>query len=359
VSLQRVDEAGGGVDVVLALDNSRTMLGAPFERARAQALTFLGKLSAPDRAALVRFAGKAEVVAGFDQPLEAVRASVQSLQPDRTAMSTVVFDGIFQAADLLRRTGTRGRPAFAVVFSDGRDGGSQRSLDDVLALARGGPSDARLPIFTIGYEGRGADGLDGLRRLAAATGADAAREVEAAEFYQDLLTQMRGSFVLRFAAPLDGAPHQLALEIEGKQDGRTAAYPLVQAAPSVSLQTPWQLPALAAAAVLLGAALFLSRRSRAGPSARLRFVDGPLAQREVALTAARVRIGALADNDVAIPAPSVSRVHAEIRSEGEHWVIVDLDSTNGTRVNGAPITTAPLRPGDRIRIGQVEAVFEA
>jgi pSer/pThr/pTyr-binding forkhead associated (FHA) protein len=62
---------------------------------------------------------------------------------------------------------------------------------------------------------------------------------------------------------------------------------------------------------------------------------------------------------VAIPVPSVSRVHAEIRSEGEHWVIVDLDSTNGTRVNGAPVSATPLRPGDRIRIGEVEVVFES
>jgi pSer/pThr/pTyr-binding forkhead associated (FHA) protein len=55
----------------------------------------------------------------------------------------------------------------------------------------------------------------------------------------------------------------------------------------------------------------------------------------------------------------VSRVHAEIRSEGDQWVIVDLDSTNGTRVNGAPVTSAPLRSGDRIRLGEVEALFEA
>jgi pSer/pThr/pTyr-binding forkhead associated (FHA) protein len=40
-------------------------------------------------------------------------------------------------------------------------------------------------------------------------------------------------------------------------------------------------------------------------------------------------------------------------------VIVDLDSTNGTRVNGSPVTSAPLRAGDRIRIGEIEVVFEA
>jgi pSer/pThr/pTyr-binding forkhead associated (FHA) protein len=54
----------------------------------------------------------------------------------------------------------------------------------------------------------------------------------------------------------------------------------------------------------------------------------------------------------------VSRFHAEIRSEADQWVIVDLDSTNGTRVNGAPVTSAPLRSGDRIRLGEIEVLFE-
>lgn len=359
LSLRRVEESGVGIAVVIALDRSRTMLGGPFERAREQAAAFLAKLAPPDRAALVAFSGTAEVLAGFDTPLEEVRARVQGLEPDRAAMSTVVFDGIHQAAELLRRSPSRPRRGFAVVFSDGRDGGSKHSLEEILALAAGGPAEPRLPIFTIGYDGRGADGLDALRRLAAASSADSAREVEAAEFYDDVLRQMRGSFVLRFAANLDGAPHQVGIEVEGHGDARGAAYPAVQQVPSVKMQTPWQLPALIAAAVLLALALLLSRRGRGAPGAKLRFLGGPLEGRELALRAGRTRIGALPENDVAIPAASVSRVHAEIRSEGDQWVIVDLDSTNGTRVNGAPVRSTPLRSGDRIRLGEVEVLFES
>jgi hypothetical protein len=359
LSLRRIEEAGLGVAAVIALDRSRTMLGGPFERARDQASAFLGKLAPPDRAALVAFSGRAETLAGFDTPLEEVRARLQTLEPDRDAMSTVVFDGIHQAVELLRRSPSRPRRGFAVVFSDGRDGSSQHGLEEILVLAAGRPAEPRLPIFTIGYDGRGAEGLDALRRIAAASNADSAREVEAAEFYDDVLRQMRGSFVLRFSANLDGAPHEVSVEVEGKSDTRGTAYPAVQGVPSVSLQTPWQLPALIAAAVLLALALLLSRRGRRAGVAKLRFVGGPLAGKEVDLRAGRTRIGALAENDVAVSAPSVSRVHAEIRSEGDQWVIVDLDSTNGTRVNGAPVTSAPLRSGDRIRLGEVEALFEA
>lgn len=358
LSLRRIEEAGLGIAAVIALDRSRTMLGDPFERARAQAAAFLAELAPPDRAAIVAFAGESEVVAGFDVPLEEVRARLAALEPDRTSMSTVVFDGIYEAADLLRRSLSRPRRGFAVVFSDGRDGSSRHSLEEILALAGGHPAQPRIPIFTIGYEGRGADGLDALRRIAAASSADAAREVEAAAFYADVLRQMRGSFVLRFAAALDGAPHEVSIEVEGHRETRGAPYPAVARAPSVALQTPWQIPALVAAALLLALALVLSRRGRQGPAARLRFLAGPLAGREVELRAERTRLGALAENDVAIPAPSVSRVHAEIRREDDEWRIVDLDSTNGTHVNDALVTSSPLRPGDRIRLGEVELIFE-
>ena len=57
--------------------------------------------------------------------------------------------------------------------------------------------------------------------------------------------------------------------------------------------------------------------------------------------------------------PSVSGRHAEVRRDGEIWRIKDLQSTNGTRVNGDTIDEVALRLGDRLRFGKVEAHFEA
>ena len=53
---------------------------------------------------------------------------------------------------------------------------------------------------------------------------------------------------------------------------------------------------------------------------------------------------------------NVSRRHAELRQEGERW-IVDLGSTNGVEVNGKHVDRARLRDGDRITIGATEVVF--
>ena len=55
--------------------------------------------------------------------------------------------------------------------------------------------------------------------------------------------------------------------------------------------------------------------------------------------------------------PNVSRRHAELRFDGREWHIVDLRSTNGTLVNGAPVTRRGLSDGDRITLGITDFIF--
>jgi pSer/pThr/pTyr-binding forkhead associated (FHA) protein len=71
-----------------------------------------------------------------------------------------------------------------------------------------------------------------------------------------------------------------------------------------------------------------------------------------------VTIGRLSTNDVVLADSNVSRRHAELRRSGEGWHLVDLGSTNGTAVNGRPISEHSLVHGDRITIGTSELMFE-
>ena len=74
---------------------------------------------------------------------------------------------------------------------------------------------------------------------------------------------------------------------------------------------------------------------------------------------APVVIGRLADSDFVIDDRTVSRHHATIRREGAFWVLVDLGSKNGTRVNGVPIDgRAVIRPGDELGFGAAVARFD-
>ena len=73
----------------------------------------------------------------------------------------------------------------------------------------------------------------------------------------------------------------------------------------------------------------------------------------------RITLGRSARNDLCIPDPFASRVHAEVRREGEEYFLQDLGSANGTLYNGGTVEgTVPLTPGGRIQIGETEIVFD-
>jgi pSer/pThr/pTyr-binding forkhead associated (FHA) protein len=61
--------------------------------------------------------------------------------------------------------------------------------------------------------------------------------------------------------------------------------------------------------------------------------------------------------DICIAEPLVSRTHARIERRQEDYFIVDLASTNLTRVNGAAVTEQPLRDGDEIRFARARCFF--
>src|SRR5215470_7379020 len=77
-----------------------------------------------------------------------------------------------------------------------------------------------------------------------------------------------------------------------------------------------------------------------------------------ALSRLRITIGRSARNDLCIPDPFASRVHAEVRHEGDEYFLQDLGSANGTLYNGSVVENSiTLTRGGRIQIGETEIVF--
>src|SRR5258705_1943728 len=73
----------------------------------------------------------------------------------------------------------------------------------------------------------------------------------------------------------------------------------------------------------------------------------------------RITIGRSARNDLCIPDPFASRVHAEVRREGDGYLLQDLGSANGTLYNGSTVEgVIPLTAGGRIQIGETEIIFD-
>lgn len=81
--------------------------------------------------------------------------------------------------------------------------------------------------------------------------------------------------------------------------------------------------------------------------------------RRFPLAASPLTIGRATDATVRVTDTSVSRRHAEVRPTTGGWSIVDLGSTNGTRVNGTPVTERTLQDGDTITVGDAVLRFEA
>jgi ABC transport system ATP-binding/permease protein len=95
----------------------------------------------------------------------------------------------------------------------------------------------------------------------------------------------------------------------------------------------------------------------AGPAARMLVLTTDLAGTEFALDKASLVIGRTDENEVVLNHRSISRHHAKVVREGDHYTIVDLQSANGVRVNGEDYERIELNPGDVVELGHVKIRF--
>jgi hypothetical protein len=91
-----------------------------------------------------------------------------------------------------------------------------------------------------------------------------------------------------------------------------------------------------------------------GPQGAFLIVDG---KRHFPVDKALITLGRKLDNHLVLADPHVSRRHAEIRLQSGRFVLRDLNSTAGTRVNGQLIHEHPLQPGDVIVIAGSSLIY--
>jgi len=72
-----------------------------------------------------------------------------------------------------------------------------------------------------------------------------------------------------------------------------------------------------------------------------------------------VSVGRQNDCTIVLGDPNVSRHHAEVRPSGDGFVVADLGSTNGTKVNGTRVAEQQLRDGDEVTFGNTVMHFQA
>ena len=138
-----------------------------------------------------------------------------------------------------------------------------------------------------------------------------------------------------------------------------AAAPAVSSVPAPPPPSPPPPPPLRSRCCSCQAFGRGGQRCQSGPLATFLVRSGALKGTRFEARTPVVNVGRADYNDLPLADPSVSTSHAKLQRREGIWVVVDLDSTNGTFVDGerAP-GEIPIAPGAILRFGDVEVVFE-
>lgn len=233
----RVDPIGtSGVrfGVVLALDASESMTGAPAAAALESARAFVSRRTETQNIGIIAFNGELSVVRGLTRDGAALRSALATQPP--LAYGTRIYDALIQSLDLLRKA--KLSSGSIVLLSDGADIGSSRSLSEAVAAAK----KQRVRIFTVGLRS-GAFDPKPLRAIAARTGgsyAEARSAAELASIYERLGEELAGEYLVRYrsaARPMT----QVDVSVRVAGAGRAIAS---YVAPTPSLLAPYHRSAV-------------------------------------------------------------------------------------------------------------------
>ena len=184
------------LDVVLAMDTSGSMRGAPLDSAKAAAQAFLAEMAPGVRIAIVGFAAQPYQVIGFTTDRGALAAAISSLQ---AAGETALYDGVGTGLALLN---SPARHAM-VVLSDGKDTTSSSAITAVAPQLGA----AKLTFYGVALQSPEAD-LSGLDRLAAAAGGSvipASDPVKLSDAYRSIGNELSRLYRVTFSTTGSGS----------------------------------------------------------------------------------------------------------------------------------------------------------
>src|SRR5690242_9432335 len=194
VYVSRAENLGRAKSVVLAIDHSQSMRGAPLARAVAAARTFLAQKPAGDRLAVASFATHPSMLTDFSTDRPDADGALQSITVD-PVQGTTLYDALVRESALLAGEPLDGRVIIAV--TDGNETRSSASLDDAIAAAH----KARAAIYIVAIESPKFNPTP-LRKLAADTGGayhGASSTAALQQEYQAIASELKRTWRLEYA----------------------------------------------------------------------------------------------------------------------------------------------------------------
>lgn len=351
--------------VAIALDTSGGVDADSLLQAGDLARGMLDSLPSNSQLALFSFDDDSRLLLERTSDAEQIVAALESVRPGGS--QSALADALFDASAYLRDA-PNSRKAILLV-TDGRDERSAVRLEDGLELAR----EAGIAVFTVGV-GRANEGV--LRRVAKLSGGryatlEAASGFEIASWILELkpvTVSVRSGTSAAVPTGRRGVPAAGA-EVRDARGLSVAALTLLFGMGGLLLVAAGWLAvrrrpvraARAGPAETDDNATVIARAPEMAPVARtvlltrrpaLQIVEGPGSGARFSLSETKaVSLGRARGNDVLLDHDAVSGEHCRVRPEQGEFVLYDLDSTNGTFVNGRRVSRHALQPGDSIRIG--------
>lgn len=171
--------AENGFSILLVLDTSGSVKGPPLEGIKKSALEFVRLLRKMDRCATMTFNDEVHMIVPFSSNKNLLRRKIISLMTE--GRNTVMFDALHTALLLLKKEKNERR--FIILFSDGKDEGSQSTPHAVINQAR----KAQIPVFSLGYSSVERKYLRTLENISRRTGgifADAPQYLEIVDLFK-------------------------------------------------------------------------------------------------------------------------------------------------------------------------------
>jgi tight adherence protein B len=215
--------------VVLALDSSESMTGAPAAAALEAARAFVSHRAPAEEVGIVSFNTSISVLRVPTRDAGALRKALS--EPPRIAYGTHINDALMRSLTLLRKA--RLSTGSIVLLSDGQEVGSVLPLDEVIAAAKA----QQVRVFTVGLRSRAFDAST-LRTIADRTGgsyAEARSAAELAPIYEALGEQLAGEYLVRYrSAARPNSQVQVTVKVAGAGSAATD-----YVAPTPSLLPPY------------------------------------------------------------------------------------------------------------------------
>jgi hypothetical protein len=266
--------------------------------------------------------------------------------------------------DALHDEVRRARAADGVVLliTRGTDDGSRRRVLDALAAATTGRRPVPILVYLVGADRHGRE-AERLIRLSAHVGGWLRRlggVEDVAEAALLGLQQIRGAYGLSFVDPAwDRKVEEHTVTITLQQGSKRRWTRHLYSTADVLLRPWWQSGLVWAFGgsllLLLGAGWWFVRPRRV---CRLVVETGEERGCRYDIYDVPLTLGAAAGNDIILAESSISRSHAVLERRGKTVELVDLNSENGTFVNGDRVSRRQLTVGDRISLGgAIEFVY--